>query len=233
MVVNLGLHYGSLGPKPKQMTLDGKKLVHGLYMDDYGWKKYLNEIVALWKDVDREFYCSCRWRNRSQPFIFSRLRVRVRVWRWRLCREEGDEERGFHKHARTQIGVLFLFAVIASRLIGKLRSASARSWEKPTRSFTMRAKVWLPLLLPICCFLPVSLLLSSSVWKLWDRVPHGRRVFEVCVWCVWFDKIDLRFLLALCGSIFFFCFWVAFSAERRFGPLLVCTSIGVHDWLLL
>jgi hypothetical protein len=75
----------------------------------------------------------------------------------------------------------------------------------------MRAKVSLPLLLPICCFLSVSLLLSSSVSKLWDRVPRARRVFEVCVWCVWFDRIDLRFLLSLCGSVFFLCIWVAFS----------------------
>ncbi len=108
--------------------------------------------------------------------------------------------------------VFFSAAVIASLHTRKLCSASARSWEKPSRSFTMRAKVWLPLLLPICCFLSVSLLLSSSVSKLWDRVPRARRVFEVCVWCVWFDGIDLRFLLSLCGSVLFFCIWVAFSA---------------------
>jgi hypothetical protein len=108
--------------------------------------------------------------------------------------------------------VFFSVAVIASRHTRKLRSASARSWEKPACSFTMRAKVWLLLLLSICCFLSVPLLLSSSVWKLWDRVPRPRRVFEVCVWCVWFDRIDLRFLLSLCGSVFFFCIWVALSA---------------------
>lgn len=108
--------------------------------------------------------------------------------------------------------VFFSVAVIASRRSPKFRSPSARSWEKPTRSFTMRAKVWLPLLLTICCFLSVSLLLSGSLWKLWDRVPRGPRVFEVCAWCVWFDRIDLRFLLSLCYSVFFFCIWVAFSA---------------------
>jgi hypothetical protein len=163
-----------------------------------------------WKDVDRELNCSCRWRNRSQPFIFPD---------WELGLGFGDGGSVFVKKEMKNEGfistrarglVFFSVAVIASRHTRKLRSASARSWEKPARSFTMRAKVWLPLLLPICCYLSVSLLLSSSVWKLWDRVP--RRVFEVCVWCVWFDRVDLRFLLSLCGSVFFFCIWVALSA---------------------
>lgn len=171
-----------------------------------------NEFPRGWKDVDREFYCSCRWRNRSQLFIFPD---------WGLGLGFGDGGSVFVKKEMKNEGfictrarnlIFFSVAVIATRRICNLRSASARSWEKPTCSFTMRAKVWLPLLPPICCFLSVSLLVSSSVWKIWDRVPRGRRVFEVCVWCVWFDKIYLRFLLSLCGSVFLFCIWVAFSA---------------------
>jgi hypothetical protein len=42
VVVNLGLPYGSLGPKPKQMTLDEKNL----YMD-YTWMIVVNVVWAL------------------------------------------------------------------------------------------------------------------------------------------------------------------------------------------
>jgi hypothetical protein len=46
MVVNLGLHYGSLGPKPKQMTLD-EKFVGWIIVDNVVWALGLQNCCPL------------------------------------------------------------------------------------------------------------------------------------------------------------------------------------------